>query len=160
MSRITDIMITTFIDESVFDNVKLLNEYLKEKGHGQFNLVSDHAGGRKVMTTYIFLLSESSLWVEKFVEFFNTLKWETPEEVELFIKEQEDEIFTVYRVVDLIGEDDDFKDCPFCGGTANNFTGIINQMDLSNIFCKNCGVKTPTCDSLEEATKIWNNRYK
>ena len=64
-----------------------------------------------------------------------------------------------------------FKPCPFCGGEAHlDFAHGSNQIYadkngfvastpmLYMVFCENCSVRTPPCESVEIAEFIWNRR--
>lgn len=46
------------------------------------------------------------------------------------------------------------KSCPFCGGTANIATGIIEFW----AYCPHCGAKTELYETEQEAADSWNRR--
>ena len=66
-----------------------------------------------------------------------------------------------------------FKSCPFCGREAHlDFAHGSNQiyadkngsiastLMLYIVFCENCGVRTPPCETIEIAELIWNRRVE
>lgn len=52
------------------------------------------------------------------------------------------------------------KECPCCGGEARIFKeGCFNWYSVK-CTDKICNIGTPLCGTVNEAIKIWNNRYK
>ncbi len=100
MSHVTDIILITFIDdggiEDAHPNVDLLNEYLTQHNHGQLIKVDGYAVGHKVMQCDVFLSAANFLYIDEFVKEFNKVPWEDPDSVQLLLKDEEDDRFTVY----------------------------------------------------------------
>lgn len=48
---------------------------------------------------------------------------------------------------------DEFKKCPFCGGTK-----IFYRELKSSVFCMDCEARGPVRDTREESVMAWNER--
>jgi hypothetical protein len=96
MSVVTNIILAAALDEY---GVDLLNAALgKARLGGRLERMDKEAGGTKVMEAAIWLAAFNHLNLEAFVAMVKTVEWETPGEVSLFVKEQEDDVF---REIDL-----------------------------------------------------------
>jgi hypothetical protein len=102
MSRITDIILTTMLedggDEDEHPNVALLNDHLRSKGEGSLNKVSESAGGNRGMQCDVFIAANNYMDTQPFIDKFKSIKWEWPESAQLFIKEEEDDFFTIHVI--------------------------------------------------------------
>lgn len=47
------------------------------------------------------------------------------------------------------------KPCPFCGGEAE----IIDVYGEYGVMCKECNAGTESAGTMDDAAKIWNERY-
>jgi len=104
MSHVTDIILTTAISdgcigETSHPNADKLNEYLS-KNYGGWKLVKvdSKAGGGKVMQCDLFLAAINHLNIPDFLDAFHKVEWESPECTQLMLKDEHDEVFTVYQV--------------------------------------------------------------
>ncbi len=102
MSVVTDIILVTFIDdgaaiEEEHPNADKLSAYL-EKTHGQPGLIKadQHAGGRKAMQCDVFLAAVNWLDKDAFLDWFKAIEWDMPECVQLMLKGENDDAFTIY----------------------------------------------------------------
>lgn len=100
MSHSTGIILITAIDDG-FDMGKLtvagINNYLKTKYGGVLNKVSHKAGGSQVMPCDMHTGAFNYFDIDDFWGFIKTVTWEMPECVQLMIKDEHDDIFTVCR---------------------------------------------------------------
>lgn len=103
MSRVTDIILITAIDDGAstdqeHPNVDQLNDYLKSQ-HGGCSLVQvDHrAGGSKAMQCDVFMAAINYLDHGALLAHLEAISWETPECVQLMLKGEEEDRFSIFR---------------------------------------------------------------
>ena len=94
MSEVTDIILITFIGDGAekdgeHPNADILWTRLKK--------VDDLAGGNKCMQCDVFMAAENHLDQQAFLKRFHAVKWESPERVQLLLKGEHDERFTLYH---------------------------------------------------------------
>ncbi len=102
MSSVTNLMLSFAVGEEEQTIAAQLNSY-PNKGRG-FLLVSiddkklprGWYGGSKMMETCIYLGACNYLDVDDFIEYLHSIKWKSPEEVQLFAKRQWEDKFVVY----------------------------------------------------------------
>jgi hypothetical protein len=102
MSRVTDIILVSSIDDggSRRDqpvNVQRLDRWLQER-HPGYRLIQVDAQvqGPKAMQCDIFLGAVNYLDREDFLAAFHAIDWELPGCVQLMLKGEEEDVFTVY----------------------------------------------------------------
>jgi len=102
MSHVTDIILMTSIDDGAGDreghpNADKLSAYI-EKNHRGHTLVrvDCHAGGNKGMQCDVFMSAINHMDIEAFVAWFHGIEWERPESVQLLVKDEHDDRFTMY----------------------------------------------------------------
>ena len=110
MSVVSNVILSFSISEAQVDRDKRLSHYiladridqwLKENhyvGLGQNLEEWDKYGGQKHLETPIYVGAFNYLVPSAFANFVFSLPWEYPESVQLMIKGQEDEEFTVYSL--------------------------------------------------------------
>lgn len=109
MSRITDIILLTGMDdgggEDEHPNVDRLNAALHhEQGYDDASKdwplvqVNPHAGGTKVFCRDVFMAAINHLHTEEFLAAWRAIPWEDPYMVQLLIREEGEEKFTVYEL--------------------------------------------------------------
>jgi hypothetical protein len=76
--------------------VDQLSAWLQEHHHRSLVKVSRYAGGDKVMQCDVFMAAINYLDLEGFLDAFRAVKWETPQCVQLMIKDEHDDVFTIY----------------------------------------------------------------
>lgn len=102
MSHVTDIVLLTAIDDGGHDdehpNVDRLEDWLKREysPHVRLVKVDQHAIGTKAMQCDVFITAINYLNIEGFVEAFRAIPWGMPDCVQLLIKDEHDERFTVH----------------------------------------------------------------
>jgi hypothetical protein len=102
MSYVADIVLLTTIDDGGMDdehpNTDRLEAWLREhySDHVRLVKVDQHAVGTKAMQCDVFITAINYLDTEAFVEVFRTVPWDMPECVQLLIKNEHDDRFTVY----------------------------------------------------------------
>ena len=108
MSVVTNVILTFAIlededRENHYTIVDKINEWM-EKEYGQtFNgnlweVGNEAVGGAKNIETPLYIAAFNYLDTEGFVEHLKGLPWLEPENVQMFIQEQDDERFTVYTL--------------------------------------------------------------
>ena len=106
MSHITDIILTLFCDETK-DNLgsreclRELDFFLADNGGQplyQADRIRNESVKGKSMQAEVFVGCHNGLDIEAFVDIFAHLKWEfAPECAQLFLKDEHEDIFTVYK---------------------------------------------------------------
>ena len=102
MSYVTDIILVTMIDdgaelEDTQPNADQLSRYLSvNHGGACLNKMDAYAGGNKAMQCDVFMGAVRSMDAAIFIEAFKAIEWEFPECAQLFIKEENDDCFTVH----------------------------------------------------------------
>jgi hypothetical protein len=114
MSTITNIMLIT---ECMCDpkRIETINTYLKhEYGHGLVQ-VDDYVGAkdRKAFEADVYMAAYNVFDTKGFLKCFYSIKWEYPECIQLLIKLQDDDKFTIYTTKDndLINRNPSKKRC-------------------------------------------------
>ncbi len=105
MSHITNIILITVIDDGAqqddeHPNVDILNTFFQKNGHGKgikINQVDGYAGGGKAMGCDVFMAAINHLNMAEFLKAFYAIQWEAPEYVQLLLKDEHDERFSIYE---------------------------------------------------------------
>ena len=98
MSEVTDIIITTFLDDggSLDDHLNI--DILSGKTGIYFVKASDETGGNKQMQADVFLAAVDYMEEDNFVKIFKTIIWEYPECVQLYLKREYDDLFECIKL--------------------------------------------------------------
>lgn len=83
MSTVTNILVTAFAGE---ENVGI--------EHLGFNRVDEHAGGNKFFEMTVWLGAFNHCDTNQMIEWIRAAGWEQPEDVQIFVNEQENTRFT------------------------------------------------------------------
>jgi len=76
-----------------------INKWLSERNYGKFGVDADKiSGGTKCLETPLFVAAFNYFDIEDFLEFLSSLQWKEPENVQVFVKGQEENIFTLFRI--------------------------------------------------------------
>lgn len=96
MSKVTDIILITSTDDCG-NGVNEMQGYLKEN-HNNVSMrkVSALTGGNKHFQADVYMAAINHLDVDKFLSLYDTVVWENVRSVQLMLKEEEDDIFTIY----------------------------------------------------------------
>jgi len=97
MSRVTNIILTTHVSEC-HDEIGFVNAYLEKSeagGGGNFIKVSSHAGGYKHMECNVYLSAFNYVDSEFVLEAIDKAPWRDKHMVQAFVREQEEETFTL-----------------------------------------------------------------
>ncbi len=102
MSNVTDIILSTAIEDGAskqdeHPNVDLLNAYIKKEHNWALIRVDQYAGGGKKVQCDVFMAAINYLNIDEFVKHFHTISWECPECVQLMLKGEHDDKFTIYE---------------------------------------------------------------
>lgn len=109
MSRVADVIIScSLLEEFGGDDpdgravpaLTILNGWLREKGKSAEQglvRVDDYAGGFKAMQCVIAIGAFNYLDIGAFLKVAWSLNWGDPQGVQIMIKDEEDELFSVYR---------------------------------------------------------------
>lgn len=96
MSTVTNMILATMVDDA--------SSFREDEGplatlvHPGFVQVDQHAGGNKAMECDVFMAAVNGLDLDEVLEKLRKVPWAFPEEVQLFVKEQDDENFRVYAL--------------------------------------------------------------
>lgn len=111
MSSVTDIILVTGIDDGAIrdaaqPNADKLNAWLNEfmvcpVNGGALVKVDRLARGDKAMQCDVFITAINYLDHEEFLAAFHAIQWASPECVQLMMKGEHDDLFTVYRPTPL-----------------------------------------------------------
>jgi len=97
MSRVTNAILAAHVGRRPDDEIAVVNEFLRtnEVGGGEFREVTDHAGGNKHLECRVYLSAFNHADTHRIVEAVRQAPWRDREMVQLFVKEQEEELFTL-----------------------------------------------------------------
>jgi hypothetical protein len=100
MSRVTNVIITAHVaahgqDDPEIDFVNKLLRASEGGGGGEFVEVSRHAGGTKHMECRVYLSAFNHAGTKTIIDAVDQAPWRDKEMVQLFVKEQEEELFHV-----------------------------------------------------------------
>jgi hypothetical protein len=97
MSRVTNAILLAGVGRVPDDEIPMANEFLRtnELGGGEFREVTDHAGGYKHLECRVYLSAFNHGDTDGIVEAVRQAPWRDREMVQLFVKEQEEELFTL-----------------------------------------------------------------
>jgi Tfp pilus assembly protein PilW len=99
MSRVTNAILTTHVGSSVAPDQEIasVNQFLRahEVGGGEFKDVTRGAGGYKYMECRVYLSAFNHADTHLIEKAVQQAPWLDKEMVQLFVKEQEEELFTV-----------------------------------------------------------------
>ena len=91
MSVVTNVILLTFIDDK---GVHGLQQWLADKGMPPLKKIDENAGGNKMIEHDFFAGAFNHLDLEGFVQCAWATTWTYPKEVQLFVKEENDEVFS------------------------------------------------------------------
>jgi hypothetical protein len=86
---------------SEYELVREINQWLDKHDHGPFGeeiTAGNVAGGDKGFEANVYVGAFNYLVLSEFVDFVLTRPWQSPESVQLFVKCQEEDKFTVYEI--------------------------------------------------------------
>ena len=105
MSDISDIILTTAGYEEGRpdpngDPIAYLNAWLLETHHepNAFRQVNAHAGGKRSMNNNVYLAGINHLDADGLLKAFRDAPWNEPECVQLMLKKEEDNLYTMYSL--------------------------------------------------------------
>jgi len=98
MSRVTNVILTAHVGlpDGSDPEIASVNKFLREAdggGYGEFVEVSEHAGGTKHMECRVYLSAFNHANTETILRAIDQAPWRDKEMVQVFVKEQEEELF-------------------------------------------------------------------
>jgi hypothetical protein len=98
MSRVTNVILTAHVgpQSKPDDEIEAVNGLLRNAdggGYGEFIEVSEHAGGTKHMECRVYLSAFNHADTETILRAVDQAPWRDREMVQVFVKEQEEEVF-------------------------------------------------------------------
>jgi hypothetical protein len=100
MSVVTNIVLSFSIMEesrehdTVYLNIEKINKWLDDNSFGDFGKDLDEvSGGRKHLETPLFAAAFNYFRLSDFVDFLHSLDWVEPENVQIFVQEQDENKF-------------------------------------------------------------------
>lgn len=102
MSNVTNVILHISIAEEEREDKPIppifeLNLCL-EQLNTSFKQVDQHAGGGKAFEAVVFMAAFNNVLTQEIVGIVASRSWKYPEDVQLFIMEQEDDLFTEHRI--------------------------------------------------------------
>lgn len=96
MSHVTDIiLIDSGLNYSKY--FKEIERWLEEHHHWcSLRQLNEKAGGNKVMQCDVFMGAFNHMDIEAFIEYFNSVEWNDREGIQLLIKDEHDDEFTMW----------------------------------------------------------------
>lgn len=97
MSQVTNVVLTTHVSEC-HDEISFVNACLEKSeagGGGRFVEVSGHAGGYKHMECFVYLSAFNHADTEFILAAIDKAPWRDKDMVQAYVKEQEEETFTL-----------------------------------------------------------------
>ncbi len=102
MSKVTDIILITEIKDNICGvpiirtSIDVINDYLKGIYNGQCLVqVDQHSGGRKATQADVFMASINRFDTVQFLNYLDTVVFESPDSVQLLIKEENQDSFAL-----------------------------------------------------------------
>ena len=97
MSQVTNAILAAHVGRHPDDEIGTVNEFLRanEIGGGEFKEVTEYAGGYKHLECRVYLSAFNHADTNEIVEAVRKTPWRDGDMVQLFIKEQEEELFTL-----------------------------------------------------------------
>jgi hypothetical protein len=83
-------------DEWEFSVILRINEWLEQTGYRQLLSIADGAGS-KAFQAQLYIAGLKYLELDKFLRAFEQIEWAFPSDVQLFVKEENDSAFRLYR---------------------------------------------------------------
>lgn len=98
MSRVTNAILTSHVGPQgrPDDEIASVNQFLRNNtdgGNGEFSDVTDHAGGPKHMECRVYLSAFNHASTDVIIKAVEQAPWRDREMVQVFVKEQEEELF-------------------------------------------------------------------
>lgn len=84
-------------EENSYENIIKINEWLSTNGYCDIGDDIIESGGNKSLEQPVYVAAFNYFDLKKFSEFIKTLKWEYPEDVQIFYCCQDDSKFTLYE---------------------------------------------------------------
>jgi hypothetical protein len=92
MSVVTDIIVTySGLDDDKLDTINAWMVTQREYEGDRFVAVDEKAGGGKAMQANVALGAFNYFELDEFLVFLDTIEWERPEAVKVFVQEEHDE---------------------------------------------------------------------
>ena len=97
MSRVTNAILAAHVGRRPDDEIASVNEFLRtnEVGGGEFRDVSGYAGGCKHLECRVYLSAFNHADTNLIIDAVRQAPWRDADQVQLFIKEQEEEQFSL-----------------------------------------------------------------
>jgi inhibitor of KinA sporulation pathway (predicted exonuclease) len=92
MSHVADILLLTSIEDPGIEDAQ---KWLRENNWPALVEISDHAGGNKVMQCEVWSAAINYFAIEDFVAVVKGIRWEWPESVQLLVKDEHEDHFTL-----------------------------------------------------------------
>ena len=105
MSYVTDIILVTMIDDGMRitdngggkHNVAELNAFLFNNYNGTMLIQVQEHTNKRSMQCDVFISAVNHLDIDEFMRVFYGIEWEYPDNLQLMIKEERDNLFTVHN---------------------------------------------------------------
>lgn len=110
MSVVTNVILSfssmeEYLDDDkgneIYPVMETINEWLKKNNHIAFSTdisLKDVIGGEKWFETPLFIAAFNYFDCGAFIEYLKSLVWKEPSCVQVFVQEQDEDIFTLYNL--------------------------------------------------------------
>ena len=82
--------------EDNFVLMRKINKALIQEGYGKFTEVQDRYN-KKALESPLFVAAFNMLDLDQFIEYIQSLPWNYPEYIQIFVQRQEEDKFTLYE---------------------------------------------------------------
>lgn len=113
MSRLSNCILSFSISEDEEKRIKDVNEFFVQYKQNGFisaddpELPSGWYGGSKMLETPLYIAAINWFVEDEFIDHLRKIKWECPESVQLIIKRQDEDQFSIVTLNEKGGEDED-----------------------------------------------------
>ena len=111
MSSVTDIILIAMIndgsndqDKSKHPNADIISNYINQNHKYGLVKIDPYAGDEKAMQCDIFMCATDGLDTAGLIELFNSIKWQDPDCVQLMLKDEQDDAFSIHTPVQIYSQ--------------------------------------------------------
>lgn len=106
MSVVTNLILHIGISEDEEERIKDVNKFFEDK-NGLVSLDDSKIprgwyGGSKMLECNLYIGAFNYLDLDEFIKHCKNIKWEYPDEIQIIVKEQEDDLFRIIKLGDNV----------------------------------------------------------
>jgi hypothetical protein len=92
MSHVADVILLTFVEDAGIDDAQ---KWLRDNKWPELVEVSGNAGGNKAMQCDVWVAAINCFAIDDFAKAVKAINWEWPDSVQLLVKDEHDDHFTL-----------------------------------------------------------------